>query len=142
MACDKEVLEATIKEIARRADLLHLAYSHEDIVPFEDHDFTLIMLKNYFDFNDPTTFRSALELYYVAPEAFNNPDNCNDIMLRKILEQGYDKDEVIPYLRVVIRVVMRCAELFAIISDENEVMFGDDTNTDVFQQYLKFKVIK
>lgn len=132
----EKVLEITIEEIARRADALHLAYSRDNITWIDDRGFTFVMLKNYFDFNDPITFRSALEFYHVAPGAFDNPDNCDDIMVRKILEQGYSKDEIIPYLRTVLRVVMRCAELFAIISSDNKVMFGDDANTDIFQQYM------
>lgn len=136
MACDKKVLEATIEEIARRADTLHLAYSCDNITWIDDSGFTFVMLKNYFDLNDTTIPKNALELYYIAPGAFDNPSNCDDIILRKVLEQGYNKDEIVPYLRTVIRVVVRCAELFAIISNNNEVMFGDDTNTDVFQQYM------
>lgn len=136
MACDKEVLETTIEEIARRADALHLAYSHDGIVSAEDNGFTFVMLKNYFDPNSTTIPKNALELYYIAPEAFDNPNNCDDIVLRKVLEQGYSKDEIIPYLHTVIRVVVRCAGLFALISDNNIVMFGNDENTDVFQQYL------
>lgn len=137
MACDKEVLEIAIKEIARRANTLELLYFYNDIVWIEDSNFTFIILKNYFEPNDIEASRNALELYHIAPKAFKNPSSCADIMLRAVLERGYNKSEIIPYLHAVIRVVMRCAELFAIISNNNEVMFGDDADTDIFQQYLK-----
>ncbi len=136
MTCDKEVLEATIEEIARRADALHLAYSRDNITWVDDSGFTFVMLKNYFDLNDFTIPKNALELYYIAPKAFKNPSNCADIMLRATLERGYNEDEIIPYLHVVVRVIVRDRRLFAIISNNNKVMFGDDTDTDIFQQYM------
>ncbi len=140
MTCDKEVLGTTIEEIARRADALHMAYSRDNIKWVDDSGFTFVMLKNYFDFNDTTIPKNALELYYIDPKAFDNPSNCDDIMLRGVLERGYNENEIIPYLRVVIRVIPRSTRLFAIISG-NKVMFGDDENIDIFKQYIKIKKI-
>lgn len=134
-------VKVAIETIDQRAATLRLLYDKKDIAVIEDCGFSFVMLKNYFDLSDissPGAYfaSSALEVHYIHPKAFDNAKHCGDPILREMLERGYTEDEIIPQLGVVIRVVVRCAALFAVITpDGDEVMFGNDKNTSVLQQY-------
>lgn len=135
------VVKAAIEIIDQRAAVLELLYNKKDIAVIEDCGFTFVMLRNYFDLSDITQpgayfASSALEVHYVHPKAFDNAKHCGDPILREVLERGYTEDEIIPQLGTVIRVVVRRSALFAVITpDGDEVMFGNDKDTSILQQY-------
>lgn len=142
----EEAVKAAIETITQRADDLNFIYGKNAIASIEDCGFTFVLLRHYFDPSDTLSpssayfSKSALEVHYVSPEAFNNVKHCGDPLLREMLERGYTVDEVIPFLGVVVRVIVRCAALFAIISPDGEIMFGDDEDTSTHQQYRQARL--